>query len=226
MSYIFLLEDDPMVGKAIQLQLELEGYKVEWAPSLSEARKFLGQKTALPDLFLLDVNLPDGSGFDFCQWMREEEIMTPVIFLTARTDEESVVKGFELGANDYVRKPFSPRELIARIKNQLSDKKPSLDLIRYAGLTLIKNQQVLKSGESLISLNRREFEILTTFFEQPETIVTREQLIGRLASGDEIFDRTVDSHISHIRAKLQKNGIKEVKINSVYGQGYRLEKSL
>lgn len=225
MTNIFLLEDDPIVGKAIQLQLELESYKVEWAQTLTEAKR-RAPSLQNTDLFLLDVNLPDGDGFEFCQWLKKEDLKGPVIFLTARTDEESVVRGFNEGATDYVRKPFSNKELLLRIKNQLADKKASLDLVRFGGLTLIKNQQILKNGESLINLNRREFEILTVFFEQPETIVTREQLIDRLASGDEIYDRTVDSHISHIRAKLNKNGVKEVKINSVYGQGYRLEKAV
>lgn len=225
MSSIFLLEDDPVIGKAIQLQLELESYKVDWAQSLADARKKVSAGLC-SDLYILDVNLPDGDGYEFCQWLRQQELKNPIIFLTARTDEESVVRGFEEGANDYIRKPFSQKELIARIKNQLSEKKPTLDLIRFAGLVLIKNQQVLKNGDSLISLNRREFEILTAFFEHPETIITREQLIDRLASGEEIYDRTVDSHISHLRSKLQKNDVKGIKINSVYGQGYRLEKAV
>lgn len=225
MGHIFLLEDDPLVGKAIQLQLELESFKVEWAQSLSEARlKMKSLESA--DLYLLDINLEDGNGYEFCQWLRSHDFKKPVIFLTARTDEESVLKGFDNGASDYIRKPFSQKELQIRIKNQLADRQASLETVRFAGLTLIKNQQVLKSGESLISLNRRELEVLTTFFERPETIVTREQLIERLSAGDEIFDRTVDSHISHIRAKLQKNGVKEIRINSVYGQGYRLEKAI
>ncbi|UXR64895.1 response regulator transcription factor [Bdellovibrio bacteriovorus] len=224
MSTIFLLEDDPVIGKAVQLQLELDNYKVEWVQSVTEAK--IKSKMIQADMFLLDINLPDGTGLDFCQWLRTEGLKNPVIFLTARTDEESVIQGFDQGANDYVRKPFSQRELTARIRNQLADNKPSLDLVRFGGLTLIKNQQILKNGESLINLNRREFEILTTFFEHPETIVTREQLIERLASGEEIYDRTVDSHISHIRSKLQKNGVTAVKINSVYGQGYRLEKAV
>ncbi|AHZ86652.1 Phosphate regulon transcriptional regulatory protein PhoB [Bdellovibrio bacteriovorus] len=224
MSTIFLLEDDPVIGKAVQLQLELENYKVEWVQTLADAKRQSAECKA--DLYLLDINLPDGSGMEFCNWLRAQDQKNPVIFLTARTDEESVVQGFDQGANDYVRKPFSQRELIARIRNQLADNKATLELVRFAGLTLIKNQQVLKNGEALINLNRREFEILTTFFEHPETIVTREQLIERLASGEEIFDRTVDSHISHIRSKLTKNGVTMVKINSVYGQGYRLEKAV
>lgn len=225
MNQIFLLEDDPIVGKAIQLQLELESYKVYWAKSIQEARRVFADHPSV-DLFLLDVNLPDGEGYSFSQWLRTEGNTAPIIFLTARSDEESVLKGFDHGANDYIRKPFSHREVIARIKNQVSDQKASLDQVRFAGITLIKNQQILKANETIINLNRREFEILTVFFDRPETIVTREQLINCLSAGEEIFDRTVDSHISHIRSKLQKFGISSIKIGSVYGQGYRLEKAL
>ena len=225
MNQIFLLEDDPIVGKAIQLQLELESFKVHWAQSIQEARRIFTEHPSV-DLFLLDVNLPDGEGYSFCQWLRAEGHNTPVIFLTARADEESVLKGFSHGANDYIRKPFSHREVLARIKNQVADNKPSLEQVRFGGLTLIKNQQILKTQDGIVNLNRREFEILSVFFDSPETIVTREQLIGSLSSGEEIFDRTVDSHISHIRAKLIKNNVLSIKINSVYGQGYRLEKSV
>ncbi|MFM6930357.1 MAG: response regulator transcription factor [Bdellovibrio sp.] len=225
MPQIFLLEDDPILGKAIQLQLEMEQYHVLWAQSLAAGRELFRTNSGV-DLFMLDVNLPDGNGYEFCQWLRQEGIATPIMFLTARTDEESVVKGFEHGANDYIRKPFGQREILARIKNQISDVKPSLDLLRFSGVTLIVNQQVLKTESATLALNRREFEILKVFFENPETIVSREALITSLSSGEEIFDRTVDSHISHIRSKLQKNGITSVKIGSVYGQGYRLEKVL
>ncbi|MFS4457733.1 response regulator transcription factor [Bdellovibrio sp. HCB2-146] len=224
MAYIFLLEDDPIIGKAVQLQMELEGHKVVWFQCISDAEK----SESLPqqvDLFLLDVNLPDGSGFEFCEWLRGNDVNSPVIFLTARSDEDSVVNGFESGANDYMRKPFSPRELIMRIKNQLTEKKASLEILRFGGLSLIINQQILKNGDQMIPLNRRELEILSAFFEHPEVIISRDQLINRLSSGEEIFDRTVDSHISHIRSKLLKNGIANVRINSVYGQGYRMEKA-
>ncbi len=129
MTQIFLLEDDPIVGKAIQLQLELESFKVHWAQSIQEARRVFSDHPSV-DLFLLDVNLPDGEGYSFCQWLRAEGNNTPVIFLTARSDEESVLKGFSQGANDYIRKPFSHREVIARIKNQIADNKPSLDQVR------------------------------------------------------------------------------------------------
>ncbi|WP_413575103.1 response regulator transcription factor [Bdellovibrio sp. HCB290] len=224
-AQIFLLEDDPILGKAIQMQLELEQFEVHWAQTLAAGRETFKTQPGI-DLFLLDVNLPDGNGYEFCEWLRTEGVHSPIIFLTARTDEESVVRGFEHGANDYIRKPFGQKEVMARIKNQLSERKPTLDLLRFAGLTLIKNQQVLKTEDGLVTLNRREFEILRVFFENPETIISREKLISSMSSGEELFDRTVDSHISHIRSKLTKNGIQNVKINSVYGQGYRLEKTI
>ena len=222
MSRLFFLEDDPVLGSGISLQLELERYEVIWSQSLLQAKE--AALVGSFDLFILDVNLPDGSGFDFCRWMREKGIEAPVIFLTAKTDEDSVVEGFNLGASDYIRKPFGKNELMARVRNQLSEKRQSPEILRYGDLTLILDQQALKFKEDLLSLNRREFEILKVFFERPETIVTRESLLTKITFGEEIFDRTLDSHISHIRSKLRKKGIEEYRINSVYGSGYRLEK--
>jgi DNA-binding response OmpR family regulator len=224
MQQIFLLEDDPILGKAIQLQLELQQFKVYWAQTLLQGREVVRTNPGI-DLYLLDVNLPDGDGYEFCKWLRGEGVAMPIIFLTARADEESVVKGFEHGANDYIRKPFGQKEILVRIQNQLGEKKAALQLLRYGGVTLIVNQQIIKTEENLLNLNRREFEILRTFFESPEVVISREKLISSLASGEAIFDRTIDSHISHIRAKLQKHGINAIRINSVYGQGYRLEKA-
>lgn len=223
MAKIFLLEDDLILGEAIRLQLELENYDVLWARSLAEAQ-IISLKEEAVDLCLLDVNLPDGSGFDFCRRLRQSGGEEPVIFLTARTDEESVLQGFDEGANDYIRKPFSNRELIARIRRHLGEKKTADDVIRFSGISLVKNKQILSDGERQVRLNRREFEIMQHLFKKPGDTVTRETLIEHLSSGGEIFDRTIDSHISHIRSKLRKNGVEKVHIISVYGMGYRLER--
>lgn len=223
MAKIFLLEDDLILGEAIRLQLELENYEVIWARSLAEAQNLPAKDDGV-DLCLLDVNLPDGSGFDFCRKLRQTGGEAPVIFLTARTDEESVLQGFDEGANDYMRKPFSNRELVARIRHQLGEKKTADDVIRFSGLTLVKNKQILSDGERQVRLNRREFEILQHLFKKPGDTVTREMLLDQLNTGGEIFDRTIDSHISHIRSKLRKNGVDKVHIISVYGMGYRLER--
>lgn len=223
MAKIFLLEDDLILGEAIRLQLELENYEVTWARSLAEAQNLPAKDDGV-DLCLLDVNLPDGSGFDFCRKLRQTGGEAPVIFLTARTDEESVLQGFDEGANDYMRKPFSNRELLARIRRQLGEKKTADDVIRFSGLTLVKNKQILSDGERQVRLNRREFEILQHLFKKPGDTVTREMLLDQLNTGGEIFDRTIDSHISHIRSKLRKSGVDKVHIISVYGMGYRLER--
>ncbi len=222
MAKLLFLEDDPVLGEAIRLQLQLEGFDIQWAQSLMQAKSLFGQGGW--DLFLLDVNLPDGTGLDFCRWLREQKAQQPVIFLTARADEDSVVQGFNVGGGDYIRKPFGKKELLARLRNQLSEKRSPDEILRFADLVLLKNQQALKNRDEIVALNRREYEILLVFFERPESVVTREMLLSRLATGDEIYDRTIDSHISHIRAKLKKNNINGIKIASVYGAGYRLEK--
>ena len=223
--HILLLEDDPALGSGVQLQLEIENYRVTWAKSLFEAKKLLEENKAGGfDLFVLDVNLPDGTGFDFASWLRSADAAAPIIFLTARTDEDSVVRGFNAGGNDYIRKPFGNMELMARIRNLTSEKRSNEQILRYGDLILMKGQQAVKFNDSVVSFNRREFEILLVFFENPESIITRETLLQRMSSGDEIFDRTVDSHISHIRSKLKKGKVEGYRISSVYGAGYRLEK--
>lgn len=223
MSKIFLLEDDPSLGRGIVLQLELESYEVTWATSITRAKELsLGKEF---DLFILDVNLPDGSGFDFAKWLKETGAKSPVFFLTARTDEESVVHGFDLGASDYVKKPFGNRELLARVRRHLGEKRAVSEMLRYGELTLLLDQQALKFKESVVALNRREFDLLQAFFERPETVLSRETLLNKLGTGDEIYDRTIDSHISHIRARFKKSKIESYRIASVYGSGYRLERA-
>src|ERR1700733_12851135 len=111
MARILLVEDDPILGKGLQIHLESAGYAVQWETHISKARAIESQ--APFELLLLDVNLPDGSGFDLCRELRAKGSRLPILMLTARTDEDSVVKGFEGGANDYIRKPFSNRELLA-----------------------------------------------------------------------------------------------------------------
>src|SRR5258708_4211927 len=114
MSHFLLVEDDPILGRSLSVYLELEGNQLTWVKDLSAASEAINRNAY--DLVILDVNLPDGSGFDFCSSLRSKGSRTPIIFLTAKTDEDSVVAGFNAGANDYVKKPFGNRELLARIK--------------------------------------------------------------------------------------------------------------
>jgi DNA-binding response OmpR family regulator len=220
MAKILLLEDDPILGKGLQVHLQSTGHQVTWLTTVGQARQ---RPEEHHDLLLLDVNLPDGTGFDYCRELRKDGRQLPILMLTARADEDSVVSGFEAGANDYVRKPFSNRELVARIQSHLKEQTAREDQLRYGPIVVLLNQRrVLISGVDL-ELNRREYEIFQCLVKMPGGVLTREQLIQGLDTAENILDRTIDSHFSHIRAKLKKKGIDRVYIRSVYGVGYKLE---
>lgn len=222
MPSILLVEDDPVLGKSVSVSLETEGYKVHWAQNLRAAGELEESETL--DIVILDLNLPDGNGLSFLKRLRDAGSRLPVIILTARSDEETVVKGLQTGANDYVKKPFGKLELIARIKTALREPQMREDQLRIGDLSVFFDRRKIFKGKKEIELNRREFDLLAYFFQRVGAVITRESLIDALGKDSEIFDRTIDSHVSHIRARLRKAGIKNLQIKSVYGVGYRLEK--
>lgn len=219
---ILLVEDDPAIARGLQVSLESEGYDILWASSLKSAFEYNDKEKIT--LAILDLGLSDGSGFDFLSKVREFGSRLPIIILTAKTDEDSVVEGLQRGANDYMKKPFGNRELLARIKAVLREPQLREDQIRCGSLLLLLEQRIVKFKDLPIDLNRREFDILKVLVQKVDTIVTRDFLIQQIDKDGEIFDRTIDSHISHLRARLKKSGATEIKISSVYGLGYRLEK--
>ena len=223
MIQILLVEDDPGLARGLQINLELEGYQFFRASNLKEARVLNAQHSV--HLVILDLGLPDGHGFDFLRELRESGSRLPVIILTAQTDEESVVEGLQLGANDYMRKPFGHRELLARIKAVLREPQRRERQVRYDDLLILIDQRNVRFAEETIELNRREFDVLLYLVEKAENIVTRDALLQLFDKDGEIFDRTIDSHVSHLRSKLKKAGVQSIKISSVYGLGYRLEKA-
>jgi two-component system OmpR family response regulator len=223
MNSILLVEDDPALGRGLVVRLELEAYKVTWARSLHAARE--ENEKAKYDMIILDRGLPDGNGLDFCLELRKNGLRTPILMLTAQTDEDSVVDGLSAGANDYIRKPFGHKELLARIKTALGESTLRESQLKYGDLTLLLQQRKVMMGEIEVDLNRREFDVLSYFIERAEAVVTRDALLQSLDKGTEIFDRTFDSHVSHIRSKLKQSGVNSVQISSVYGLGYRLEKT-
>ncbi|MEK6554629.1 MAG: response regulator transcription factor, partial [Bdellovibrionota bacterium] len=186
MTHLLLVEDDPILAEGLKLRLELEGYKIFWAQSLKQAFE-LNEKETL-NLVLLDLGLPDGSGFEFCLKLREQGSRLPVIILTAQADEDSVVEGFRVGANDYVKKPFSQKELLARIKASLREPILRDNQIRYGQILLLVDQRRVYVGEEELILNRREFDLLKILIEQPGAVVTREMMISKLDSAEDIFD--------------------------------------
>ncbi|MDR3606787.1 MAG: response regulator transcription factor [Oligoflexia bacterium] len=222
MTEILLVEDDPVLGRGLCLNLEHEGYKVHWANSLHAA--MIANKRKNLELIVLDVGLPDGSGFDFLKEIRKAGSRIPVLVLTAKTDVDSVVEGLQFGANDYIRKPFDDRELLARIKTALNEPQIRSHQVRYGGLlVLIDQRKVLHDGKE-IELSPREFDILAFFVQNAEAVLTRDRLLEAIDKNGDLFDRTIDSNVSHLRSRLKAAGVHSVQIGSVYGVGYRLEK--
>ena len=223
MTKLLLVEDDPSLGKGLQVNLELEGYEVSWAESLKTARSFLASSKY--DLMLLDLNLSDGSGLSLARECQVSAPELPIVILTASSDEDSVVSGFEVGALDYVRKPFGNSELKARIRVALK-KKPKSDTVslQFENLSIVPEKRLAKYGSTILELNRREFDILCHFVANAENVITRETLLSLFDRDGEIFDRTIDSHISHLRSRLKKAGVESIQIISIYGVGYRLER--
>jgi DNA-binding response OmpR family regulator len=222
MIEVLLVEDDPVLGRSVKLSLELEGYKVRWATDLKSAA-FENERAKL-DLIVLDLGLPDGSGLSFLKKIRADGSRVSVVILTAQTDEDSVVEGLQSGANDYVRKPFGFKELLARIKTALREPQKREHQIRFGDLLILIDQRKVMFGEKEIEFKRREFDVLRCLIENATAVVSRDNLLDAVGREAEVFDRTIDSHVSHIRLKLKNAEVSSILINSVYGIGYRLEK--
>lgn len=216
-----VIEDDPILARGLQLNFELEGYQVQVCSSLQAALKLYEQQKF--DFVILDLGLPDGTGFTYLEHVRKTDAQTPIIILTAQTDEDSVIRGLQSGANDYMKKPYSFKELLVRMK--VVTRKPAVESkkLTYENLVLNMDARSTKYNDQPFELNRREFDILAHFVQRAEMIVSRDSILSLINRDGEIFDRTIDSHISHLRKKLRANGILNFKISSVYGLGYRLE---
>lgn len=220
---IHLVEDDPVLARGLQINLELEGHKIFLNTGVSAALKT--QESQSIQFIILDLGLAEGSGFDFLKKIRETNPTVPVIILSAQSDEDSIVKGLQLGANDFVRKPYSYKELAARMDVIL--RKPQVISKEYSffDLTVSVDQRIVKYQDRIVDLNRKEFDIILYLVQHAEMIINRDSLMTALNNESDIFDRTIDSHISHIRKNFKTAQVTSVKISSVYGLGYRLEKA-
>jgi DNA-binding response OmpR family regulator len=218
MAKILIVEDEPEIAAALAYDLKLEGYDVEVAAD-GESASQRGREPQW-DLILLDVMLPKRDGFDVCRDLRKAGVRTPILFLTARTHEAEKVLGLDLGADDYITKPFSPRELRARIRARLRDKESNTeDVLRCADIEIdTARAEVRKAGEKT-EVTPQEFKLLLTFARNRGRVLSRDQLIN-LAWGAGIFvtDRAVDAHIVNLRRKLGSE-----LISSVRGMGYRFD---
>ncbi|MBX9768766.1 MAG: response regulator transcription factor [Bdellovibrionales bacterium] len=203
---ILLVEDDPILAGMLVEGLSAEGFLVSKAGMLSEAR--IAIKEGRFDLVILDLILPDGESFSLIKEIKDR-MSVPVIFLTVKSDEETIVRAFREGASDYIRKPFGQRELVMRIKR----------LLPPSQLILDKETNTVKLARHRICLGRKEFEIFSILVQKNGDLVKREEIEAIFGSIDK---RTVDSHISHLRIKLSPLS-KVFNIRAIYGLGYRLE---
>lgn len=227
MKQIFLVEDDRAIAKNLTLLLRSEGYAVTHAPTQREALALLSQGKY--DLALIDISLPDGNGFTVCTEIQETSGI-PVIFLTASGEEASVVTGLNMGADDYIVKPFRPRELVARIKTALrrtGNAAPVFEIGGADGGTGITvdtaNGTVSKDGRELF-LSALEYRLLLVFVNHPKSIVTRDHLLNELwdAAGEFVTDNALTVYIKRLREKIEDDPSDPRIILTVRGTGYRL----
>jgi two-component system phosphate regulon response regulator PhoB len=224
---ILIVEDEPAIQEVLKFNLGLHGHGVTTAGSAEEAMRLL--HGPLPDLILLDWMLPGLSGIDLAKRLRAEPRLKdiPIIMLTARAEERDKVLGLEIGADDYITKPFSPRELMARIKAVLRRRAPEIgdDLVTIGGLRLDPASHRVHGDDTPIDLGPTEFRLLHFLMTHPERVYSRSQLLDHVW-GDHVFveERTVDVHIRRLRGALEGTGHDKL-IQTVRGAGYRLSAS-
>jgi DNA-binding response OmpR family regulator len=209
--HILVIEDDPKTGASLAMYLDHAGYKAAIARTGDEG--LARARREKPDLVILDLMLPGVSGFEICQALRETSAI-PIIMLTARATEEDTLRGLALGADDYVTKPFSPREVVARVAAVLRRGRA----IQEDGDLVIDadTREVTLRGQP-VTLTAAEFDILQTFVRSPGRVFTREELLR----GDEALDRTVDVHIKNLRRKIEDDRANPTRIVTVFGVGYK-----
>lgn len=220
METVLVVDDEKNIRELIQLYLTNAGYRVVNAGDGAEGLRLA--RTDKPDLIVLDLMLPQVDGYDVCRRLRREGNDLPIIMLTARDDDVDKIVGLELGADDYMTKPFNPRELVARIKAVLRRTAPAnLQVVLQMGDLRLDNEahQVLLAGKE-IELRQKEFELLATLMSHPNQALSREQLLAQVwgyeFSGD---TRTVDVHVARLREHMLESS---VKIETVWGIGYKL----
>ncbi len=218
---IFLLEDDEAIGVALVYSLENEGYKVTLAKSIAEAKRIITDRTFA--LYILDLTLPDGSGYDICRAVKAQGDL-PVIFLTAYDDEANAVMGFDLGADDYISKPFRLKELMARIRSVLRryGAKKTDSVICIKNVTVNSNEaRVFKNGEEQI-LTAMEYRLLLTMLNNRGIVLTRNKLLEDIwdVEGDFVNDNTLTVYIKRLRDKIEDDPADPQIIKTVRGMGY------
>ena len=226
MKKILLIEDSESIAKGLQFSLEQEGYNVEITDSSKYAKEQILKEKY--DLVILDISLPDGNGFEVCEYIKKNTDI-PVIFLTARDEETNIVLGFDIGADDYVTKPFRTRELISRINNVLRRQKNQLNkrdnIIKVKNISVDLDKMLVLKNDKEITLTALEFRIVSLLFSNIGSVITREQIFDRIwdVAGNFVNDNTLTVYIKRIREKLEENAQEPEIIKTIRGIGYKIE---
>ena len=224
MSRILIVEDDPAILRGLKDNLEYESYDVVTARDGELGYRLIQEQR--PDLIVLDLMLPKMDGYELCRRIRSEGMDMPILMLTARSEEVDRVRGFDLGADDYVTKPFSVPELLARIRAILRRVQPPTDLPDQVNFDEVvvdfKRFEAKKAGE-VLKLSRKEFGVLRFLAARAGQVVTRNELLGEVW-GHDYFPtaRTVDNHIASLRAKLENDPAQPNHLITIHGVGYKL----
>lgn len=223
---ILVVDDEKRIVEIVRAYLEREGYRVtaayEGETALETARR------EHPDLIVLDLMLPGVSGWDICRALRKDSDV-PIIMLTARDDVTDRVVGLELGADDYVTKPFEPKELVSRVKAVLRRSgaaRPSSAVLRVGDLSIDVEKRLVFRGDKAIELTPTEFDLLRVLAEHPGRVYTRMQLLDSV-QGDafEGYERTMDSHVKNLRRKIESDPRHPSRVITVYGVGYKVQEA-
>jgi len=220
MPTVLVVDDERNIVELARLYLAKDGYRVLTARDGAQALETVARDR--PDLLILDLMLPQVDGWEVCRRLRQGGNDVPIIMLTARSDDVDRIVGLELGADDYVTKPFNPRELVARVKAVLrrAEPAPGSRPLEFAGLRVDPARREARSGNRLLKLRAKEFDLLNTLLTNQGLVLSREQLLNQVWGYDFYGDtRTVDVHVARLRDRLAGSG---VAIETVWGVGYKL----
>ncbi|RAK21269.1 two-component system alkaline phosphatase synthesis response regulator PhoP [Anoxybacillus vitaminiphilus] len=228
---VLVVDDEQSIVTLLQYNLQQAGFEVITANDGEE-----GMNKAVieqPDLMILDLMLPKLDGIEVCKQLRQQKVMTPILMLTAKDDEFDKVLGLELGADDYMTKPFSPREVVARVKailrrtqfqNEREKKEEDVEKMIIGDLEILPEHYEAYFNRERLELTPKEFELLLYLAKHKGRVLTRDQLLSAVWNYDFVGDtRIVDVHISHLREKIEKNTKKPLYIKTIRGLGYKLE---
>ncbi len=222
MAHILLVEDDSKIVENLTAFLQKEGFEITAAAGQKAAVNAVSQSSF--DLVLLDISLSDGNGFAVCSYVKHNTAV-PVIFLTASDDEYNVVSGLDMGADDYISKPFRPRELVSRINRVLRRTGKAQSVLQIQDLTVDIQKAVVKKGNTELFLSALEYRLLLILCQNRGMILTRERLLEEIwdAAGEFVNDNTLTVYIKRLREKIETNASDPQIIKTVRGMGYRVD---